>query len=698
MVNALTAVDSWLYHLGGINAAEAAAIGASSAKMVITEAADYSNGERFYTAADLNTMRGGNDKLVISYLSIGEAEDYRYYWQPGWNTKPPSFLDTENPEWKGNFEVKYWDPEWQKIILGYVDKIVNAGFNGVYLDIIDGYEHWEQKAPNSGINYRQEMANLVAKIRAQAESTLAKTDPGRHFAIIGQNGEELLLNQTYLKAVDGVASEDIRFYYENGNEKGFKKVSEEDYQYRLDLLKQAEAAGKQAFVVEYMTSARQTQYATDMQKEMADLKKEGIPVYIAQNRELTNVAPQPGTPTPPNNIDIYGTNSHDKITDTTGNDRIWGLDGNDTIIAGAGNDSISGDAGHDSILGGAGIDTILGGLGDDTIEGGLGADKIDGGNGIDTVTYANSNIGVTVNLAISTQTSAGDASGDVLANFENLIGSAYNDKITGNSSNNALWGGAGNDVINAGNGNDVIYGESGSDNLYGDAGNDFLAGGNGADALQGGAGDDTIEGEAGADTMDGGYNTDTITYANSNAGVTVNLAISTQISAGDASGDVLTSFENVIGSAYNDSITGHNGNNMLFGGLGSDIIRASKGNDALYGEVGNDQLYGDAGIDTLIGGAGADRLTGGSEKDIFQFLARTDSTDAARDVITDFTHLVDKIGLVGLGFTGISAGTGNGTVLGYTYSGGHTIIHAANSNFSIDLVGIIALNNSDFIF
>lgn len=103
-----------------------------------------------FTKSEINTLRNkanGGKRLVISYMSIGEAEDYRYYWQSNWNTSKPIWMDSENPDWKGNFKVKYWYPEWQKIIYGnddsYVKKILDAGFDGVYLDIIDAYEYYE---------------------------------------------------------------------------------------------------------------------------------------------------------------------------------------------------------------------------------------------------------------------------------------------------------------------------------------------------------------------------------------------------------------------------------------------------------------------------------------------------------------------------------------------------------------------------
>ena len=106
--------------------------------------------EEQFTQADLNQLReksGGGERLLICYMSIGEAEDYRYYWDPAWNTQKPSWLGDENPNWPGNYKVEYWDPEWQAIIFGnddsYLNRIIETGFDGAYLDIIDAFEYFE---------------------------------------------------------------------------------------------------------------------------------------------------------------------------------------------------------------------------------------------------------------------------------------------------------------------------------------------------------------------------------------------------------------------------------------------------------------------------------------------------------------------------------------------------------------------------
>lgn len=97
--------------------------------------------------ASLKTKASGGRRLVIAYMSIGEAENYRAYWQADWQVGSPAFIAEENPEWCGNFKVKYWDPSWKSVIYGsgdsYLQAIVAADFDGVYLDIIDAFEYFE---------------------------------------------------------------------------------------------------------------------------------------------------------------------------------------------------------------------------------------------------------------------------------------------------------------------------------------------------------------------------------------------------------------------------------------------------------------------------------------------------------------------------------------------------------------------------
>ncbi|MEA2923154.1 MAG: hypothetical protein QOD25_276, partial [Alphaproteobacteria bacterium] len=107
---------------------------------------------------------------------------------------------------------------------------------------------------------------------------------------------------------------------------------------------------------------------------------------------------------------------------------------------------------------------------------------------------------------------------------------------------------------------------------------DILRGLDGNDMLFGGSGNDTLEGGPGADTLIGGPGMDTADYSASAAAVSVNLF--TGLGAGgDAQGDILGGIENIVGSAFNDTLTGDNGGNALNGGRGNDTLTGGPGAD-----------------------------------------------------------------------------------------------------------------------
>ncbi len=363
---------------------------------------------------------------------------------------------------------------------------------------------------------------------------------------------------------------------------------------------------------------------------------------------------------------LAGDEGANRLSGGAGNDRLYGFGGDDTLEGGAGADTVDGDSGEDTasyagsgagvnvslatgrgqggdaegdrlveiehlvgsgfddtltgdargnrLAGGAGADTLSGGAGDDVLEGGVGADRLDGGAGEDTLSYAGSDAGVNVNLATGA-VSGGDAEGDTISGFEHVVGSAYGDTLVGDDGANRLSGGAG------------------SDTLFGEGGDDHLFGGAGADTLSGGAGDDVLEGGAGADTLDGSSGEDTASYAGSDAGVDVSL-VTGDGEGGDAEGDRLNGIEHLVGSGFDDTLTGDARGNRLAGGAGA---------DTLSGGAGDDVLNGGAGADLLDGGAGEDTLSyAGSDAGVNVILStrRVWGGDAEGDTISNFEHVL----------------------------------------------------------
>jgi len=126
-------------------------LGKSKYDLVVMDYSFAGDAKTEFTAKELRRLKRRLRGKVLAYLSIGEAEDYRWYWQEWWDSdhdgKPssraPNWLVRGNPDWEGNYKVRYWDPDWQDIIFDYLDKILAQGFDGVYLDLVEAYEYFE---------------------------------------------------------------------------------------------------------------------------------------------------------------------------------------------------------------------------------------------------------------------------------------------------------------------------------------------------------------------------------------------------------------------------------------------------------------------------------------------------------------------------------------------------------------------------
>ncbi len=233
-------VNDFLYQLQNISLT---AIGETAYDLVIMDySADGTEAGEF-SFAEINALKHspGGEKIVLAYMSIGEAEDYRFYWQPWWQPGDPPWLDEENPDWPGNYKVHYWDPGWQTIVFSYTDRLLAAGFDGAYLDIIDAYEYYSDTRPTAA----QEMADFVAAIRVYARAR----DPD--FYIVPQNAPELGTRiPSYLSFVDGIGQEDLYYGYLDDDVMTPPTVTAELEGY-LDLFKNA---GKAVLTTDYATT------------------------------------------------------------------------------------------------------------------------------------------------------------------------------------------------------------------------------------------------------------------------------------------------------------------------------------------------------------------------------------------------------------------------------------------------------------
>lgn len=243
---ALGTVKSWGYQLQNV---DPDVLAASPYDLLVIDYSRDGSDALALTPQDLARLKvkpDGSRRIVLAYLSIGEAETYRYYWKWYWSwfygMLAPSWRGPQNAEWRGNYGVRYWQDDWQKIIFSgensYLDRIIKAGFDGVYLDKVDEYEAAAKQNPKA----RADMIAFVTAFAARARAT----KPG--FLIVPQNGEGLLTDRGYRMVIDGLGKEDLLY----GEEKGQRRNDAESIKDNVADLKLLLAEHKPVFVVEYL--------------------------------------------------------------------------------------------------------------------------------------------------------------------------------------------------------------------------------------------------------------------------------------------------------------------------------------------------------------------------------------------------------------------------------------------------------------
>lgn len=223
---------SWCYVLQRFDPQHSRFIGCDI--LVIDYSYDGTN-ETVYSKSEISFIKS-QGTIVYAYLSIGEAEDYRFYWNTSWNINPPDWILDENPEWPGNYLIKYWSNEWKSILSSYLDIILRQGFDGIYLDKIDSY--YTLSYYGYSLNYTaREMYRLVKWIRDYV---------GNQTRIILQNGEDIIdFEPDILNYINGWGIEDL-FY--NGRD----KVNGDEVKYRLKHIKEIKSHGLPVYVIDYI--------------------------------------------------------------------------------------------------------------------------------------------------------------------------------------------------------------------------------------------------------------------------------------------------------------------------------------------------------------------------------------------------------------------------------------------------------------
>jgi cysteinyl-tRNA synthetase len=267
-----SSLTSWAYWLADPDLVQLAQT--PQQLIVMDYSADGSDERRF--SRDAVDYLHEHGKLVLSYLSIGEANSFRFYWNSSWAKTPPDFLGPENSDWPQAYKVRYWDPEWRNCLKPYIKRIVEAGFDGVYLDIVDAYWFWGEH----GEDVRQ-TANRMAELIFWTADYARSLAQGR-FLVCIQNGLGIfddaspIWSEKLMRAIDMASVESLFYNY----------YSKEDQAYRIEMLQKLAKHGKTLLDVEYIPPELTAEYLQKIHAAPVRL----IPYRAAPDRALDSLA------------------------------------------------------------------------------------------------------------------------------------------------------------------------------------------------------------------------------------------------------------------------------------------------------------------------------------------------------------------------------------------------------------------------
>lgn len=394
-------VSNWAYELQGLNGAplNAAALAAAAHDFVVMDSSRDGTNAGAFTPAEIAAIQNkpGGGAVAASYISIGEASDFRDYWNAAWTNNghangtqtglAPDWLGPVNPDWPEGCKVRYWDANWQSIIFndshtGDLDRIVTQGFDAAYLDIVDAYYFWAVEAtaaqrdpgdPATELDAAQRMIDFIVAMTAHARETnpdffvILQSAP---FIIDALGNADPVRKAALLNSVGAVAVEDI--YLRNGSadeNNGLQPDAAAIAVLQRDFL----ANGKPVFAVDYVNDFQLM--GSFLERSIAN----GFIPTVAPDRDLDRLSPpltDPAGVTETANL-VAGTSAANVVHAKGGNDWVFGFRGADHLFGEDGNDTLSGGKNADHLYGGAGNDRLLGDGARDVLHGGAGRDTFE---------------------------------------------------------------------------------------------------------------------------------------------------------------------------------------------------------------------------------------------------------------------------------------------------------------------------------
>lgn len=220
----LEAAETWMYQIQSLDEDGAIeALAATDYPLLVLEPGHNFSDYPYDTVAMVEALRtasDGTERVLLAYVDIGQAEDYRRYWQPGW-TPPmgcgdgdPSWLLTPDGDgWSGNYVVAYWEAAWKELWLGadgIVADLARMGFDGIYLDWVEAWDDdcVHARANEEGLDVGTEMITFVTELGNAGRAVRDE------FLVVPQNAPFLIDvdPEGYAAAIDALAVEDTWFH------------------------------------------------------------------------------------------------------------------------------------------------------------------------------------------------------------------------------------------------------------------------------------------------------------------------------------------------------------------------------------------------------------------------------------------------------------------------------------------------------
>lgn len=251
--------NDWLYQL---QYADPQKIAGSDYEMVVIDPTRDGRNETRYASEEIASIQE-NGATVLAYITVGEASAFKSYWKEEWGREENgTLIVTEdapgwigrvpNPNWPESVKVRYWEEEWWAILEKELDRIQEAGFDGVYLDLVDAFEYWGDEQvyqqehqleddPDSREEAAERMMQLVSRIASHLREEEAD------MKVFPQNAESILFfdDGSYLETINGIGIEDTWFRQD-------QPIDSEETETRLSYIHQIQEAGKPVLSVDYV--------------------------------------------------------------------------------------------------------------------------------------------------------------------------------------------------------------------------------------------------------------------------------------------------------------------------------------------------------------------------------------------------------------------------------------------------------------